>query len=146
LVSEIYELRALLEPAAVSLAVPRMTPEDVRELRTVLDAAHAAENGSDRTALIKANRTFHQQLYAACPNGRLRRTVDELQDQVALISVVGWATRSSWTTETVEHEAIFSAVADGRADDAADLLRAHMTRFAAALHAALAGRSQAEAA
>jgi DNA-binding GntR family transcriptional regulator len=132
LAHSVYEVRELLEPAAVRLAVPLHDLSTVHLVGAALDAAEAAAGG--RIAeLSRANRRFHQLLYAPCPNVLLRSLLDGLQDRVALITVTGWRQSSTWGNESEEHRSILAAVAAGDAERAEAELREHIRRFAVRL-------------
>lgn len=126
---QLYEVRLLIEPIAVGLAVPCQTRESLESARAALDAAGAAASSSDLAELSVANRGFHRALYGACPNAILRSMADDLQDRVALVTVSGWRVRSSWKEEFREHSAILAAVEKGKQEQARDLTRAHIEKF-----------------
>ena len=97
--------------------------------RGALEAADDAASSGDLAELCLANRRFHQLLYEPCPNQLLRKTLDDLQDQVALISVGGWRRRSTWEDESREHRSILAAVEDENGEQAEDEVRSHIAKF-----------------
>jgi DNA-binding GntR family transcriptional regulator len=127
--TSVYEVRLLLEVPAVKMAVPHHTPDTIRRLHELLDKSQLLAAGDDPAELSDTNREFHRQLYAPCRNERLRAILDGLQDEIALISVVGWRTRSTWKQEFEEHRAVLARVESGDAAGAARLLRRHIERF-----------------
>jgi DNA-binding GntR family transcriptional regulator len=95
-----------------------------------LVAAHnAGGNGSDLGDRSIANRRFHRLLYARCENSHLRRILDDIQDQVAMISVATWRRRATWAEEESEHAAILDAVEAGQSDLAYKLMKEHISSF-----------------
>ena len=127
----IYEVRLLLEPEAVRLATPLHDAESLRACRDALREAGAAAERGEMADLSLANRRFHRALYAPCPNDLLVALVEDVQDQVAMISVSAWRREATWTNEADEHEAILRAVESHDAESASDLLRAHIAKFLA---------------
>ena len=59
------------------------------------------------------------------------KTLDDLRDQTALVSVLSWEQGASWPQEAAEHRAILAAARSGAAGEAAALLHAHIAGFAA---------------
>lgn len=134
MVRSVFAVRRLLEPAAVQEAGTGHTAASLVRARGLLEQAREAAMRSDRVALELANRRFHRELYAPCGNELLIRILDSLQDQLALISVVAWSKRATWSDETGEHEQILRALEERGASRAAKLLVRHIERFLA-LHA-----------
>lgn len=127
----IYEVRMLLEPPAVRLATARQRKASLAEAESALEDARAAGEARDYATLGTANRRFHRALYEDCGNPTLVEMLDELQDKVALISVVGWSQRpdSSWVVEAREHKRLLGLVRAGKAAAAEQALRDHVARF-----------------
>lgn len=125
----IYQARILLEPEAVRLATPVHDSRSLAVCQAALLDAAAATGSENLADLSLANRRFHAGLYAPCPNPLLRMMLDDLQDQVGMISVASWRRRATWEGEAEEHGAILDAVRTGQCDTAARLLHRHIERF-----------------
>ncbi len=132
----VYDIRALLEPEAVRRAVLAGGPH-LREAEAALAAADAAMARGDHAELSMLNREFHCALYRGCGNPLLTKTLDDVRDLAALITVTGWEAAPSAKQEQREHAAILRAAKAGRADRAAELLGKHITGFLDRLLAAL---------
>jgi DNA-binding GntR family transcriptional regulator len=128
----VYEVRLLLEPEALALAV--VSGPDWRPAHHALARADGARDQAERSL---ANRDFHRELYAGCGNPLLVRMLDDLRDQTALVSAAAWRHEPdwlptpSWEHEAAEHRAVLQAAEDGDAQRAAGLLRGHITAFVA---------------
>jgi len=120
----VYDMRLLLEPEAVRRTVAAGGRLSAAE--RALERAREAEGGVARSA---ANREFHRALYGGCGNPLLVASLDGLRDQTSLVSVAAWAHRASWETEAAEHDKILRAAQEGRAEEAADLVRGHVAAF-----------------
>ncbi len=129
LARDVYGVRVLLEPAAVRQSIGLYDSGGLELARGALEAADDAATSGDLAELCLANRRFHQLLYEPCPNQLLRKTLDDLQDQVALISVGGWRRRSTWEDESREHRSILAAVEDENGEQAEDEVRSHIAKF-----------------
>jgi DNA-binding GntR family transcriptional regulator len=122
----IYDMRLLLEPVAAMRAVSGRG--DWSAARRALEAAATAVDAAERSL---ANRVFHREMYLACGNPLLVRTLDDLRDQTALVSAAAWAQRPSWDREAAEHQAILAAAERGAGEEVRDLMRSHIGSFVA---------------
>lgn len=122
----VYDMRLLLEPAAAarSTAAGRIAPG----AEEALQRADRAADTADRSL---ANRAFHRALYSGCGNPLLVKSLDELRDQTALLSSAAWSRQPSWRLEAAEHRAILRAAEAGNSELVRDLMRSHISSFAA---------------
>jgi DNA-binding GntR family transcriptional regulator len=88
-VGDIYELRGLLEPAALTLAArsPR-GPKALEPIAAALRDAEAAERRGDAEAFIEANARFHAGWHALVANRRLLRAIDLCAGHVRYLRVL----------------------------------------------------------
>ncbi|MFC5231498.1 GntR family transcriptional regulator [Pseudonocardia zijingensis] len=127
-VQHVYEMRMLLEPWAAGQVAAAGTL-DVAEARRALEDAARFVEADDHAGLSLANRRFHRLLYSTCANELAVRSLDDLQDLTALGTVsLLWEQWPTWRTELEEHREILTAVQEGRAADAEELLRGHIQR------------------
>ncbi|MFE4057317.1 GntR family transcriptional regulator [Streptomyces sp. NPDC059096] len=123
----VYDMRLLLEPEGVRRSV--RNGGDLGPARRSLDLATAAGAAGDTAEMSLHNRDFHRALYMACGNPILIRTLDDLKDQAALVTVSGWRSTGGTCDEADEHEGILAAAAVGDANRAGQLLAAHISGF-----------------
>jgi DNA-binding GntR family transcriptional regulator len=128
LAHSVYDIRILLEPAAVRRSAGRGEAGRAswQAAEAALDAADLATDRADRQ---QANREFHRALYAGCGNDLMLSILDGLRDQTALVSTAVWTRNPTWEQEATEHRAILAAIRAGRAEDAATLLEEHIRAF-----------------
>ncbi|WP_232832790.1 GntR family transcriptional regulator [Curtobacterium sp. YC1] len=122
-IASLAELRGILEPAAVRLAVERADAEQLAEVRGHLDDLRPSP---DQQAGIRMGSTFHLELAALGGN---RFVTDAIADALTRLERTRWievrtpeARDAAWQ----EHSAIIDAVRDGDADRAAQLVSAHV--------------------
>jgi DNA-binding FadR family transcriptional regulator len=124
----LFEFRRVQEVAASRLAATRVTPA---ELRVVKSAAQLCDEGyrTSQTALFdRGDDEFHLGIAAAAHNPFLITTVREarrLQRQSSTIGLRG-ALGGHAEGALAEHEAIYQAIRDGDADAAAEASAAHL--------------------
>ena len=133
----IYQFRSAVEPLAVTLAIPRLNSDAVREGRTLIGRGKSAVKKKDKKALVAADMAFHSLIYEWSGNSlvletmrlnwhHLRRAMREV------LRLPGLAERV-WK----EHGAIFNAMIAGEADEAARLMYDHVVRAQRDVSAAL---------
>ena len=126
---QVYEVRLLLEPWAVSRTARLRPPQALEAGRVALAEARALMASDDRAGLSLANRRLHRALYSACGNDLVTARLDDLQDLTALGTVsLLWERWPTWREEFAEHEEILAAVEAGEAALAERLMRKHVKR------------------
>lgn len=78
-ISEIFEIRALIEGFLLERAAPKLTPDDLRELRAMCDATSRARG---RDAWLERNAEFHHRLLAPADAPIAMAIVERLSHQV----------------------------------------------------------------
>ncbi|WP_068828863.1 GntR family transcriptional regulator [Pseudomonas sp. BMS12] len=78
----IFQVRLGLEGLAVELATPNLKAADLAELRDCVARMDVAIEQRDVQAYLDANSQFHLQLYGACGNPVLLRSIESLWLQI----------------------------------------------------------------
>ncbi|MEU6128427.1 GntR family transcriptional regulator [Saccharopolyspora sp. NPDC047091] len=124
-VSQLFELRAILDGQAARLAAQRGTAESLERLRGVVGTGERAFEDRAFSHMITADVDFHRGVVDAAGNplltestGVLWRNVQRVMGEVLL---QGGA--PAWVWE--DHAAIFAAITAGDADEAEALARRH---------------------
>ena len=88
-IEEIYELRFLLEPAAVSSAVAEVTSAaDLASMSSAIEDAIAAEKNGDFRGFLDANSRFHNAWRTLVPNRRMSKLLDQYVGHVRFLRVL----------------------------------------------------------
>ena len=129
--ARISEVRLALEPEAARLAAERATEEEREELSELGDRI---KRGAD---LMGLDEQIHRAIYRAAHNDLLEKTLGEyyvLAHRIWMIAL----DRARELEEAVEaHRDLIQAVAVGNGDRAAELMRAHVEDFEAAMRRVL---------
>lgn len=125
-VHEMYDVRASLEALAVSLAAPRLDPADLRATRNEVERIRRAVDDGEVLSFLQHDFRFHNLLIRASGNGRLVRMLAALRGQVSVFQIrdTGFPRRMEVALDG--HERVLRALLAGDAEDAAELLRAHI--------------------
>lgn len=106
---ELLEVRRLLEPASVALATLRMTDDDIKELKTILD------RGTINTPLeqfIRADTEFHRRLAQGAGNQALVSILDGLVAPTTRTRILRGLTEEGALARSIsEHHMIYEGVA-----------------------------------
>lgn len=121
-----YRVREALEALAIRLAVPRLTPADLRQLDDYHEAMlrHAAAGDAD--AFFANNAAFHALLVDRSGNEQLRGMYHPLMDQMRRYFSPSLGLRGGMERSIEEHRAILEAVRAGDGEMAARLLSDHI--------------------
>ncbi len=125
-VKDIYEFRSAVEPLAVSLAIPDLTPGDIERGKALIAHGKKMADLNDGQGLIRADMDFHSLIYALSGNGLIQQTMrlnwQHLRRAMGEVLRIPNFSKQVWR----EHALIFEAMARGEREKAADLMRDHM--------------------
>lgn len=107
-VQEVFQMRLLLEPAAAELAAERATPEQLAELRSLVEEA-AGETYEQRVASIAR---FHEVLAEASGNSRLASNLVSLLEEVHRLFFLGLELEDM-VSHSGEHRELLDALLKG---------------------------------
>jgi len=134
-VLEVFQVRAILEPAAAALAAQLVTDAQVSELRSLLTSL-GEDPGVEE--LVAMDLEFHRGIAAATGNSLLCSLIDSLSGRTARARVWRGLTQEAALRRTMaEHTAILDAIAAGDAETARAWATVHVANVAQWLRQAL---------
>jgi len=135
---EIYELRAVLDEFVGRTLAARITAEGLRELRALVEALGAASTARDLDEYTRLNLAFHDRMVELTGNGKLVDTYRRLVKELTLFRREALSgSTGALPDSTREHREIVSAIAARDAELAGRLMREHVERGRARMHAAV---------
>lgn len=122
--AEIYEIRQILEPLAMSQAVPAIgegTIEQLRKLQAKMtDERHSA-------SFVDLNRTFHMMIYEAAASPRLASIIRSLEDAAVMYIGAALETNPGLRDAAVhDHGEILEAVERRDVEAAIEAIKRHL--------------------
>ncbi|MDX2342284.1 MAG: GntR family transcriptional regulator [Acidimicrobiia bacterium] len=108
-VQEIYQLRQVVEPAAAELAATNATPEQLQQLRALVEE-HADDTYDDRAAKVIR---FHEILAEASGSTRLAAVLGNLLDETRRLLSLGLDIEQSVNLQAGEHRQLLDALLKG---------------------------------
>ena len=127
---EIYDLRAMIEESAGRQLAERITPEQAKALRTMVEQMERlVRDGHDTSASDQyhlLNLGFHEALVDFVGNRKLSTLYRRLVKELSLLRRVNLADGRQIPVSVSEHRAILKAITAGDAEAAGRALRAHV--------------------
>ena len=122
--SELIEIRCILEPAAAELAAKLRTDKDIEKMK---DAIAKMEATDDKQHLLKYGYRFHLALIAACKNRIMIQLHDSISLQLLKMRERDFLTSEVYKRDSATHREILNAIIEKDADKAKTLMLKHLT-------------------
>lgn len=137
-VDDIYELRFLVEPAAIARVAARAGDPGQRDaIESALAAARAAHESADAQAFTQSNAQFHDAWIKLVSNPHLLRVIERYADHMQQIRALTLGDPAIRRIVLGGLESITSALRDGDREGAAAAMRAHLENAKRAFIAAV---------
>jgi len=127
-IREIFELRVLLEEAALRKLAQAASAAQLRHLRALLEQMDRAAREAQTDAYHALNIAFHEALIDFADNAKLAAIYRRLVNELALCRRRNLEDPGQLSLSVSEHRAIVRAIAAGDAEACAQALRAHTRR------------------
>lgn len=125
---DLIETRTVLEKAAVQLAAKRRTPQDIVELKTMVNQFDAAIETGDLDVLRGLNSDFHDRFYEACNNLTLAQEIKALR-QRGLPGARGWRSLGAIRRSNDDHAQMIGFLEAGDGEALSALIDRHLNRW-----------------
>lgn len=122
---ELYDLRIVLELAAVRRLCEQAEPPPLADLKRIW-LIPVAERETDGLTVARWDEEFHQGLVAATGNREMARMHLEVTEKIRIVRRLDFAQRPRIEATYAEHARILRAVLQRKSDQAQLLLRAHI--------------------
>lgn len=122
-VHEVYELRALLEPAGAQRAAGRVDIDMLRAIDAECRTGYAPGDAASTLRFLEGNRRFHLTIAEAAGNLRIVRLLAQALDETTRVMTIGLAQRDRNAEMAHEHHELLQALACGDGEAAADIAR-----------------------
>jgi len=128
-VSEMFEMRLMLEPHLLQLAIPNLTEAEFAAAATTI----AAMEEADIAAWGVLNWELHRGLYEPAARPTILRTLDRIHQSIDRYLRMEMSMTQTRATAKIEHEQLVSLCRRGQTDRAGSLLRIHILNAVASL-------------
>jgi DNA-binding GntR family transcriptional regulator len=123
--AQTYELRILLESAALRQSIPLLVAADLERAADLIDEL---ENQQDYSEIGRLNRLFHMALYSKAPNKRLLRLVEDGLNEEERFLRFNLEAMGLGKISQDDHRALLQAASDGDVEGSVTLLVQHLNR------------------
>lgn len=127
-VREMFELRAILEAAAVRLASGRSSDEQLMRVAETAEFTYVYHNRASYSEFLSRNEEFHRSVAVAAGNQRLVDAVSKVLGELTRVFHLGLDLRDSAEEMREEHVLLAQALRSREADRAAEVLSAQIAR------------------
>ena len=128
MVRHLYEVRMILEAAAVRLAVERASDAQLRQVAENARFTYIYKNHEQYVRFLERNAAFHDSIAMLAGNPRLAEVLGGLLDELSRIFHLGLDLRDSAEEMQSEHTALAEALLARDADRAGRVMREQITR------------------
>jgi DNA-binding GntR family transcriptional regulator len=123
--AQTYELRILLESAALRQSIPLLVAADLERAADLIDEL---ENQQDYSEIGRLNRLFHMALYSKAPNKRLLRLVEDGLNEEERFLRFNLEAMGLGKISQDDHRALLQAASDGDVEGSVTMLVQHLNR------------------
>ncbi|MGE4282422.1 MAG: GntR family transcriptional regulator [Clostridia bacterium] len=125
-IMNVLEVRSSLDGLASALAAKRISKDELKELKNIVDQFAQYIERNNMHGLIKKDVEFHELIYRACRNEKLVQIATNLKEQIHRFRVVYLKDYSSPKELMKEHTAIYQAIENGDDKQAHELAALHI--------------------
>ncbi len=130
--ARLCEVRAVLEPEAARLAAERATRPDLEVINALLEELLEPRRRDDR-GLIDLDERIHRAIYRTSHNQLLEETLEWYYTHALRIWMLALDRTRTLQSAVLEHHELLDAIARGKGERAAELMRAHVEHFEQAM-------------
>lgn len=123
---EIFDLRAMMDEAVGRRLAEHITPEQLRQVRAMVEAMEKAVKAGDADGYHLLNLEFHDKLVAFSGNRKLTAIYRRLINELSLFRRMNLTDTRLLPISASEHRAIVKAIAAGDPEAAGQAMRRHV--------------------
>jgi len=122
-VTEIFEIRTMLESGAIEIAAQNITGKEIKKAEAILDLM---DDETDGKVLSRLNWDFHSIIYGASNRKKLIEMIAPLHANVERYMMLYLVDMKYHSTSQSEHRLILQACKNKNGKLASDILKAHL--------------------
>ncbi len=110
-ISDIFQVRVVLEGLAAELAAERITPRQIADLNYYIEQVNSCIKNEDVNSCIRIDTAFHKIICQAADNEVLERILDNLFEQITRFRAASLTGRDRMEAALQEHTELAQALA-----------------------------------
>jgi DNA-binding GntR family transcriptional regulator len=123
---EIFQIRLMLEPSALTQVVGKLTAADFAECQELVDRGKKAAAERDLGVFLQADRDFHMRLLAPLGNRRLIDILGQLRDHTRLYGLRAMAASGVLGSSAEEHQDLLKTLESGDVEAVCQSITRHL--------------------
>lgn len=127
-IRDVMEIRIALEMLAVRLAVKRILPEEIEELKDLIIKMDKAVMKGDIKKVSYLNTEFHNRIVFASKNKELLDVMEPIKNKIHHFRIISISTPNRLKESHKEHEEILNALISKNAELAQKLIYQHIQK------------------
>ena len=127
-ISDIYQIRAMLEGSVAERAAQRATEEDVKRLHEILDLTDFYIGRQNMQQLQAMDGQFHQLIYEMSGSRMFRRVLKDMHYYIGLTRDASFKSEGRAMQSLREHRAVLDAIAQHDGEKAKKLMNHHVNK------------------
>jgi DNA-binding GntR family transcriptional regulator len=141
-INDVYEIRISLDTLAAGLAAERITDAELEELQRLLVKVGNAIESNNMSKIVEADIEFHDVLYKASRNERLRNIINNLREQITVIRGVSMRYPGRLKDTQEEHRRLVESIAARNVEKSQEAARIHLENAERTLMTSMAERME----
>jgi len=125
-IKDVIELRIALEVFAVKLAIQRILPNEINELKILIAKMEKAVKKVDMMKASHLNSLFHDKIILASKNKELFEVMEPIKNKIHHFRIISIFTPNRLEGSLKEHKAIFNALKNKDDESAQRLMAKHI--------------------
>jgi DNA-binding GntR family transcriptional regulator len=127
-VHDLFEMRVLIEAAAIRKSAPLLAPADLASARQLIAAQASVDPSTDFAGLLAADERFHRLLWSRCGNQEMDLVLSRIWSRIKLLRAQARGLPEWQKVSVQHHEQILAAIETRHFDEAVALVTAGITR------------------
>lgn len=136
-VSDVMELRRIIEGYIIESCSSQLTPEDLKRIGKIIEKQMAMGRKGDRKRYVEADRKFHMFLASKIGNRQLQNVMENLRDLLHFMAIKAIAYKERMEQVLKEHERIWAALKNRDQKKAREAMLLHLDTTEKILFAAI---------
>jgi len=128
-IRDVMEIRITLEVLAVKLAVKRILPEEIKELKDLLIKMYKAAMKRDIKKISHLNTEFHNRIVFASKNEELLNVIEPIKNKICHFRIISLSAPNRLKKSFEEHKEILNAIIERDSKLAQKLMGNHINKI-----------------
>jgi DNA-binding GntR family transcriptional regulator len=127
-IEDVIELRIALEVFAVKLAIERIQPKEISELKALIVKMREAVSNNENIKASHLNTLFHDEIVLASKNMELLKAIEPIKNKIYHFRIISISSNNRLKESFYEHKNILDAILNKDSELAQELISQHIKK------------------